>query len=575
MDNNPDRKKGFSEEHHEALHSALVLLDREHKVETQYSWGEYREKAELVAIALSALGLIKPREDNFIAFLALNLPESFFTLWGIIIAGGIPVPLNVLLLRDQNDPERRQIKYILNHCRPRALLANKELREYLASANIGFLDFDLLLAQGQAATNNAPLPSKAVRLPTQPRDLLIMPYTSGTGSPDGVASKGVMLSHENITNSVSAIITEFGLTDQERVFSYLPLGHISELITSFFGQLLSGYTVYFSAYARTAISHPEQFKENFSSILTAVRPTAFMAVPRVWINIKNKIKQGWQKKIHKLFVFLPSSWRQKIAQSPGLFRLARPLIKANLKSFRHTRHFVSAADILSPELFSFFVRVGIRLDDVFGLTETAGPLLRNGQPLGRGHLIILNHDGEMMVSGPRVMLGYYMDREANQRAFREMEGRRFFLTGDLGDYASLPDDQSGRSPRFVIKGRKGYGFKTSQGEFLRDEKILSLEAEARAALGDMDPAAEVLICRGGGGYPVALVFLNGQLTGNAAKRDGLKKEVGRRVLGAGKGIYAVKNFALFNTETDLLVTATAKTRKNLLISRHKELIDRL
>ena len=526
---------------------ALVLLKADGTKES-YSWKEYiHEKSVHIALALKELEFVRPEnkknagEKDFIAVLPLNLPESFFMFLGIILAGGVPVPIHVPLLKD---PER--LKAILSDCRPRTVLANAAFAEQFQTLGIDSLSKsptalgkDIFEKQGHD-----------IYITKNPGDLLIMPYTSGTsGKP-----KGVMLSHENVLDRTVAIVEELGVGPNDRILSYLPLAHISELIATFFGQMLGGYTVYFTEHAKDK----EQLKANFTKVLKAVKPTTFLAVPAIWENmragIEAKVKSGPARFLPKFIL------KGKIRKELGLDQ---------------TNNFLSAGAVIHKRELEFFNSLGMPIKDIYGQTETCGPLLVNGFALG-SIMALLDSDfknqrvQEIKVRGRGVMLGYYNNAEANKKVFDE---KGFYHTGDLGERETYDWGPGPHKPKIVFRARKGIGFKLANGEYITEETIEKLQEEIKTTIGSLDQQIEVIVCGEGKQYLVALIFIDENLA--RGKGEKVKKIIIDRIKPVGKGLTKIKGVAILSKQKYLLLTPTMKPRRGEIIKNLSVVIEKI
>lgn len=521
---------------------ALILLDKDNETVAQsYSWPDYFKQAVCFAAALRKLQLVKEGElatdrPQFVVLLPLNLPESFFALFGTILAGGIPVPLNALALKDPYGI--KQLKFALNHSgQTKTVLANQELKEKLNQEEIDFISFNQLLAIGRLTVKNDPL---ITAIPFYHRrtekDLLIMPYTSGTsGSP-----KGVMLSQLNILDRVQAVSEEFKINGQERLLSYLPLGHIAALIADFFGQLLNGYAIYCSRHA----AQTEEMKKNMVAILKKVQPTIFLGVPRVWHNlhqgVANKINQGWRRFIPRHFL------AQKVKEGLG---------------FTKTKLFVTAAAKPDKAALKFFCRLNMAIDNVYGQTETAGPLLLNGKTIGPQTRIWLDQEREILVSGPNVMLGYYRNPEATARSLSTdlLAGQEVtvYHTQDLGQ-----EKEMAGYPTLEFIANQGRGYKNTQGDFVSGDILAKKEEHLKDWLVKYDPQlreAEIFIYGADRPFNILLVFVFGK---SAAERKELEEVLGSVSFeegeeGSKEKLYRLKGVLVFDL-ANLIVNATMK-----------------
>lgn len=498
---------------------AMVLL-KKNGSRIVYSWKDYENKVRRVLRALRHLGIGK---GDFVVLAAPNLPESFFVLLGTIAAGAVPVPINLPLLKE---PGQNEFLSIVVNCRPKLILASSCLAKYLSK--VKYMTFEELLFRGSIVAE----PIKPDDIKTDPNSLLIMPYTSGTtGNP-----KGVMLSTENILDRVSAIVHELKATSQERILSYLSLGHISELVATFFGQLYGGYCVYFTEYTQDTLENREKFRTAFPLILRTVRPTVFLAVPKVWTNIRKQIE-------HKT---------RYVPLDLGKQGLIRDFVVSKIRGrlgFDETRHFVSAGSKISPEDTNFFAKLGIRISDVYGQTETGGPLALNGKILGNASVTV-GEGSEILVSGPNVMLGYYNNPEVT----RQVLNKGIYRTGDIGRWTDKT---------VFYAGRLRDGFKNAQGEFVTSAKIEELEDKARKIPG----VDEVIICGDGKPYPVALVF-------SAAPSEELKNRLKTALPKVESGLFMIGNFLLADLSA-VELTPTLKVKRNATIKKFEKEISKL
>ena len=526
---------------------ALVLL-KANGTRESYSWKEYiHEKSMRIALALKELEFVRPEnkknagEKDFIAVLPLNLPESFFMFLGIMLAGGVPVPIHIPLLKD---PER--LKAILDDCQPRAVLGNAAFAKQFQMLSITSL-LKSLTTLGKEIFEKQ---GHDIYTTKNPGDLLIMPYTSGTsGKP-----KGVMLSHENVLDRTGAIVEELKVGLNDRVLSYLPLAHISELVATFFGQMLGGYTVYFTEHSKDR----EQLKTNFTKVLKTVKPTVFLAVPAIWENMRAGVEA-------------------KVKNSPARF-LPRFMLKRKIRKelgLDQTKHFLSAGAVIHKRELEFFNSLGMPIKDIYGQTETCGPLLMNGFELGNTITLLdssFPHQKiqEIKVKGRGVMLGYYKNPEANQKVFDE---KGFYRTGDLGERETYDWRPGPHKPKIAFRARKGIGFKLANGEYITEEIVEKLQEEIKTAIGSLDPQIEVIVCGEGKQHLVALIFVDEKLA--KGKSEELKKTIMNRVKSVGKSMTKIKGVAILSKQKYLLLTPTMKPRREEIIKNLGEIIEKI
>ena len=284
----------------------------------------------------------------------------------------------------------------------------------------------------------------------------LMMYTSGTSG----ALKGVLLTHDNILSQRRALGALWDVTPADRFLSYLPWHHSFGGIFEKYTALYNGATIYLD----------DSMGRDFPTLLhnfIETRPTIYFSVPKIY--------------------------QQLIAH-------AQAHAEDDPRIFHPDLRFVFTAAAPLPENLSrFFASKGIAVVEGWGLTETspcctltdpsesravAGKV---GYPIP-GVSVRIAPDGEILVRGPNVMLGYYRDPVASARA---LPGDGWFHTGDLGEL-------SGNALRLV--GRKDRVFK-----MLNAEKVIPTDIENRLA-GMNKYIRHVIVTGDGRDFVAALVF---------------------------------------------------------------------
>jgi long-chain acyl-CoA synthetase len=309
---------------------------------------------------------------------------------------------------------------------------------------------------------------KAIR----PQDVASIIYTSGTTGPP----KGVMLSHSNFVSNVHQILDDFSylLGDDDVFLSFLPLSHSLERTAGYYLALGIGATVYFA--------------EDFSKIqenMVEVRPTLIVSVPRLYEKIHAGIlsKVGDASPVKRgLFGWAIGVARDNLAyvcegrKRAGWFKckhdLADKLIFSKLKAalgMDRLKFAVSGGGPLSVSDAEFFLGMGVTVLEGFGLTETTPVTNVNrpgmikpgtvGPPVKDTEIKIAD-DGEILIRGPQVMLGYYKNEEATREVLTE-DG--FFCTGDIG---RVDEDQC-----LMITGRKKEIIVTAGGKNIAPQNL--------------------------------------------------------------------------------------------------------
>ena len=296
-----------------------------------------------------------------------------------------------------------------------------------------------------------------------PDDLAVLLFTSGTTG----QAKGVMLSHSNLLYNVEAVARAIPYGPGDRMLSVLPLHHTFEYTIGFLCPLRGGASV---AYARGLKSN--ELRED----LRTSQATILVGVPLLYEKLLAAIRRGiadapLQRRllVRGLLAIVWLASRLTGARLGG--RLLRPLReKAGL---HRMRMFVSGAAALPRGVFWGFVNLGIPVVEGYGLTECSPVVAANrtdrpepggvGYPLPGIEIRIDQPDaegnGEIMVRGPNVMLGYYASPQATAEVLRD----GWFLTGDLGRI--LPDG------RLRITGRVKNMIATAAGKKIYPEEV--------------------------------------------------------------------------------------------------------
>jgi long-chain acyl-CoA synthetase len=432
-----------------------------HKVSGQFRpviWRENGRIVELLAGGLLKAG-VAPGEQ--VGILCNTRPHWTWADIAILSVGGVTVPIYPTL----NPPE---VEYLLKHsCASGLFIENaRQLQKVLsvahwppalkflvvmegnipagvvAPAGVKLMSWTDLMMDGEVHLPNHPqeLPNRIAGIKGD--QLATIVYTSGTtGIP-----KGVMVTHENIHFVCKTLSVNIVFQPTDVTLSFLPLSHIFERVG---GQMLSIYEGLVTAYAESMETVPQNLVE--------VKPTIMNAVPRFYEKAYNRIN-GEIRKMPKPQQYLirwalslgKRAAKQKELLNNGQRHMVEDIYKAELRVADRLvfskirkrfggklRFLVSGAAPLSAEVQSFFETIGMPILEGYGLTETAAPVACNkptsikrgtvGQPLP-GIDVKIAEDGEILVKGPSVFIGYYRDENATKEAFKD----GYFCTGDIG-----------------------------------------------------------------------------------------------------------------------------------------------
>ncbi len=395
---------------------------------------DFDKDIDALGTALHSLGL----KGSFISVFAENRYEWGVAYCSIINGTGVGVPLDKYLPANEieNLVSRGRIKaifYSQNYYEMMVEFSKKEstLRYYICMDDIElpedsrFLSMSALINKGSKLIEQGD--KSFVEAEINREEMSILLFTSGTT----MASKGVMLSHKNITSNVSSVASLIELYPTDVHLSLLPLHHTLENTIGLMFMLMMGVTISYSE----GIKHLAQNIREFNvSILIGV-PAIFEAIyGKVMDGIKKQGKLGLintMKKISNLLLKLGIDIRRKIFH-PVLDKLGPDL-----------RLMVSGAAPIGIEILSGFQSFGITFLQGYGLTETS-PVINAttyyhnvhgtiGIPVKDVEVTIDNPDengiGEILARGDNVMLGYFENPEETNQV---MEEDGWFRTGDLG-----------------------------------------------------------------------------------------------------------------------------------------------
>jgi long-chain acyl-CoA synthetase len=414
------------------------------------NWSTYASHVRQAAKALLAFGI---NDGDVICILGNNRPEWCEMDLGAMCINAIPAGIY-----QTSSPE--EIVYILNHSEAPIILIDTEaqwakidsiraelphLKRIVLMNGLSVEDDTAqtwadFLASG-ASIDDARVDAAVAAL--KPNDPATFIYTSGTTGPP----KAVMLSHHNLAWTAEAARDVVGQTDVDTSLSYLPLSHIAEQMFTLHAPITTGARVYF---AQSIDKMPDNLKE--------VQPTVFFGVPRVWekfhagIAGKLKLAQGIKLKLVNFARRTGTAVAErKCAGKPITgalaikYKLANKLIFSKLKpaiGMGNARICVSGAAPIAPDVLAFMASLDLVILEVYGQSEDAGPTTFNlaGQTrfgtVGRrlqGVDVKIAEDGEILVRGPNVFLGYYKDEEAT-KATLDADG--WLYSGDLGTFDS-------------------------------------------------------------------------------------------------------------------------------------------
>ncbi|GJM35740.1 MAG: AMP-dependent synthetase [Saprospiraceae bacterium] len=447
-----------------------TIVCLEHGSWNAYSTQSCIELADQYSRCLLAAGIQKG--DRVVIIPHLATADWVLLDLAIQQVGAIVVPVHFSSPVDQ-------LHYVLKHTEAKLCFIEDAVQgEKCAPATRVFPDLQLVYLKEAPADGtdlaswSKPSPKQqsidleSIKAGVKTEDLAAILYTSGTtGIP-----KGVMLSHANIVSNLHAVIPLLPINSRKTVMSFLPFSHILERMT-LYTYLATGAQLYLPG-DRDYL--PIAFKE--------VKPHIFTSVPRILekmyeIILAKRPTMNWlQRKIATWAIQIGKNYRERPSVAPLYWiklQLARLLVFRKLKNELGGRveAIVIGAAYLQPELGRLFGAMKIKVREGYGMTETSPVVTLNrfrpglysfgtvGLPIPGVNIRIADPDeqgeGEILVKGPNVMLGYYKNPEATA-AVLKADG--WLHTGDIGKFV--------KSRFLQITDRKRDIFKTSSGEFI-------------------------------------------------------------------------------------------------------------
>lgn len=568
-----------------------------------YTWQESCEQVKNFALGLIALGLQRGEQ---VASIGDNDRQYLWAFLAVQAAGGVNVGL-------YTDAIPKEIEYIVNHCDATFALAKDqeqcdkflELKERLPKVKKviywderGLWDYedDWLLsfadvqALGRELAQKEPDRFETETALGQADDLGMICYTSGTTG----APKGVMLSHNNMLAVGHMAFTVDPRYDTDNHVSFMPMGWIAEPIFGIVAHVMTGMIMDFP-------EEPETVRENVREIA----PENLLYGARLWDSMLGGIQvrindSTWLNR--KLYdAFLPVGYEmaeKKFRGEPagtGLkikYKLGDRLVFQPLRAqlgMSHIRSAYTAGAVLSPDHLRFYHAIGVNLKQIYGSTEVTGGVTvhRDGDikvaSVGKpypGVEMKTTEAGELLISGPTVMQGYYKNPEATAKdIFVDDDGRRWFRTGDAGYI-----DEDGH---VIFQDRVKNMIKLANGEVFSPQFI-----EGRLKF---SPYIRDVMAIGGEtrDFVTALIIMDFDNVGRWAEKRGIgyttfvdlsqKPEVYALVTEAVQEVNEtlppgarLRRFVLMHKEFDAdeaEMTRSRKLRRNVLVDKYSDIIE--
>ncbi len=581
------------------------------------SWSEYREQVHNLAAGLIDIGFSQG-DNGFIV--SDNTKEHFISDLSIMHAGGTPSTIYKQL-------KGGQIAYISNLLDAKiAFVGNSELFEEVNKAkkeckNLEYiiliedyeqhkdldyvLNFQEIIENGKRLNESDSSKLENAIASVTPESLACLIFTSGTtGNP-----KGVMITHENVLWTAQSLFAEtVQLSTNPRIVSYLPMAHIAARLGDH----------YQSIYRRGQI-FPVPVLEDMAKALPTIKPSIFLAVPRVWERFQsgllNKINESDKKDLALKAIdngLERVEYEQRGEKPPIGIRLKDAIFKKLVfeKSFKQglgldsTEIFATAAAPMNPEVHKWFHAIHIDVTEIYGMTEDTGPatigipnhaidyvknMFKSGSvpipevlnPIGKvgiplaGTEVKVLEDGELCIKGKHVASGYYKLDEETKETF---DNDGWLHTGDLAEI-----DENGY---VKIVGRKKEIIITSGGKNIAPVEIEDYVKPHTlvgqiCVVGDGKKFLSALIVLDGDGGAEKWAEENGveynirDMSKNSKVVDAIQEQIDEANSKVAR-VQQIKKFTLLENEwTDSSgeLTPTLKLKRNVIAERYKNEIE--
>jgi long-chain acyl-CoA synthetase len=416
------------------------------------TWAQTRQQALELAAGFAELGL---QPGDKVALMLPNRLEHVLADFGVMHAGGVPVTFYATLA-----PE--QIAFMAGNCDAKVAVIDgaselarwQQILPQLPSlrtvivrdaaacpAEAPFMSWDDFATLGARRLTADPVPIQGRIAAIDPGDPVTLLYTSGTtGNP-----KGVIITHANVLYEVETARAGGNAPLHVRWVSYLPLAHIAERMFTLYLGVCNACHTYFCHDAASQLI----------ATMTDVKPTAFFGVPRIFEKVMAGLQAllaGEQDEARKAAVAAAMATGLEYVRScqygqvttPALadrFAAAEEQVLHPIKSllgFGEADIVVSGAAPLPTEVGEFFGGLGVRILDVYGMSETTGAFTTNttaafrlgtvGRPVP-GVEVRIAEDGEILARGPLTTPGY-LNLPEQTADLIDAEG--FVHTGDIG-----------------------------------------------------------------------------------------------------------------------------------------------
>ena len=590
--------------------------NKEYSAWDSISWSEYRETSKALAAGLMELGL-KPGDTAFI--MSNNTKEHNIADLGIVYTGATPSTLYKQL-------KFSQIEYVANLMEAKvAIVGDLELFEEVNKAKKECINLEAivlingyeekkdldyvysyheLIEKGREINSSDSSKLEKATATITPDSLACLIFTSGTtGKP-----KGVMISHKNVLWTIESLFGQMiPASMHPRIVSYLPMAHIAARAGD-----------HYQAIYRVGQIFPVPVLEDMRDALPTIKPSVFLAVPRVWEKFKAGLETRIEENPKKDLIAKAIAnglekveYEQKGESVPLMVKIKDAVFsKLVFSKFKEglgimdTEYFVTAAAPMNKDVHKWFHAIGIDVTEIYGMTEDTGPatigipggavetfskkLKSEGidvpkvlNPIGKvgipipGTEVKVEEDGELCLRGNHVTQGYFKAEEETKETF-DSEG--WLHTGDLAEI-----DNSGY---VKIIGRKKEILITSAGKNIAPVEVEDLIKPHQligqvCVVGDGKKYLSALVVLDGDGGAEAWASDNGMeysiesMASDPKVVDAIQKQVDEANSQVAQ-VQQIKKFVVLEkewTDSSGELTPTLKLKRNVIAEMYNDEIE--
>ena len=498
-----------------------------------------------------------------------NRPEWMISDLSVMLAGGVTVPAYTTYTE-------RDYEYIIDDCTPTIIIISDKIQYDKIKNIISTKDFiKKIICFENIENTNKELSLKIhdifkkdnsnnqnfFNLKIQRKDMACIIYTSGTqGNP-----KGVMLSHGGILNNCEGAygLLKTFISKRPKFLTWLPLSHSYEHTVQFV-QIVVGARVYYAESIDKLIKN-----------MSDCSPEIMTAVPRFYQNLHQKINTSFSKTagIKKFLVNQTVQLgnkklnKQRCSSIENLINfICEKLVRKKIKNQfgGNLKAFISGGGALDKEVGSFLNAIGLPTLQGYGLTETSPVVSCNsienirvetvGVPF-EGNLVKIADDGEILVKGENVMLGYWKNEEETNKVLKN----GWLYTGDIGEFDGKFLKITDRKKDIII---------TKGGDNISPIKIEN-------DLNKSDFIEQSLVYGDGKPYLVSLIVLSDKYKNTPKEK--IQQEIEKINLDLTK-IEKIKKFIIIKDQFSIennMMTPTLKLKRYKIIKKYKIELEKL